>query len=122
MFILALFSLSGLDQAFVQAYAWGTMLRDRAPEVGLSEALDTTFSGDHPCEVCQAIAEASHHQNDKAPIEQSPESSSKDFSPLMSLRAITITPPSATAPLPGFRGIADRSIVLELPTPPPRWV
>ena len=47
------------------------MINDRAPEVGLTEALDSTFSGDEPCELCLAIAAAAQKDQEKTPLENS---------------------------------------------------
>ncbi|MDB9742001.1 hypothetical protein OAB00_04050, partial [Akkermansiaceae bacterium] len=47
--ILAL--LDGYSVIF-QSLAWTSMLYERVPTLGISEAIDTTFSGDQPCEKC----------------------------------------------------------------------
>jgi len=98
------------------------MLRDRTPEMGLSKALDSTFSGEQPCEICLAIIEAAQQEQEEQPVGSASDPKPKLFSAHVSIRPIVVTPPSASISLPGFCGPADRSIVLELPTPPPRWV
>lgn len=33
------------------------MIADRAPVVGITEAITTTFDGEHPCRMCDALKE-----------------------------------------------------------------
>ena len=54
-----------------QSWAWLTMLQDRAPEQGVVEALDSTFSGDAPCPMCCAIQEERQEKQEQAPIPES---------------------------------------------------
>jgi hypothetical protein len=54
-----------------QSWAWFTMVQDRAHEMGVSEALDSTFSGDAPCPMCCAIQEERQEKEEQAPVPES---------------------------------------------------
>ncbi len=51
-----------------QGWAWITMIHDRAPEMGLQDAVEDTLSGDHPCPMCLALAEERRKDDEEAPI------------------------------------------------------
>lgn len=63
--------LGGGPLAMYQVFAWSQMLHNRIPDQGLVKALDSTFSGEAPCEYCKAIAaikaEEKKPYNDKIP-------------------------------------------------------
>jgi len=54
-----------------QSWAWITMVQDRAPEQGITEALDSTFSGAAPCSMCCAIQEERQEKEEQAPVPES---------------------------------------------------
>lgn len=54
-----------------QSWAWITMMQERAPEQGMTEALDSTFSGDAPCPMCCAIQEKRQEKEEQVPIPES---------------------------------------------------
>ena len=46
----------GLHWAFIQSAAWVTMLVTYTAETGsLSQAVEDTFDGSHPCKLCKAL-------------------------------------------------------------------
>src|ERR1035438_7892946 len=47
----------GLPWAFLQWFAWTTMLVDNLTTNSFFVALQRTFDGKHPCPLCKAIAE-----------------------------------------------------------------
>ena len=49
---IAAITLMEVPSAVLQTYAWVTMLHDRIPQQGISEALLTTFDDEHPCDHC----------------------------------------------------------------------
>ena len=120
--LLALFSLSGMDRALVQAYAWGTMIHDRAPEMGLDSAINDTFSGDHPCEVCLAVLEETHKQQQPAPGPEQQDQNPKLFATASLPPSIGLATPIGSQILPAGPPAAFDSVIHELPTPPPRRV
>ncbi len=58
--------LLGGDLAVLQLVAWTSMILTRAPEQGMTAALESTFDGEHPCALCSAIAQA--HDRDQKPL------------------------------------------------------
>ena len=69
--VLAAFAVMDTHLIFVQGWAWGTMLQERAPERGVVEALDSTFSGSEPCPMCSAVQEEQHEKQKEAPVPES---------------------------------------------------
>ena len=49
--------LSGAHWVVLQGTAWTGMLVSRAVSTSVSEAISSTFDGQHPCAICSAIAE-----------------------------------------------------------------
>ena len=60
--------VSGAHWCALQAFAWTGMLVSRAQATTVSEAVATTFDGDHPCALCQAVEDAQQREkeNDSA--------------------------------------------------------
>ena len=111
-----------MDRALVQAYAWGTMIHDRAPEMGLDSAINDTFSGDHPCELCLAVLEETHKQQQPAPGPEQQDQNPKLFGNTYLPPSISLAPPTGSQILPDYPTGAFDSAIHELPTPPPRRV
>lgn len=63
LLILALLGATGGHWAALQSVAWARMLADNARVAPLSEALEKTFDGKHPCPLCKQIAKG--RQNEK---------------------------------------------------------
>ncbi|MDB4544692.1 hypothetical protein N9Z83_01985 [Akkermansiaceae bacterium] len=120
--LLALFSLSGMDRAFVQGYAWFTMVQDRSSELGVEAAIRDTFSGEHPCEICEAIAEVSRQTPENSPLRENCDTLVKLYAPWLSVKKLQANPPNKSGELIPVTVFEDHSIYLELPTPPPRRV
>lgn len=49
--------LSGAHWLVLQTTAWTGMLVSRSIATSVSDAIDTTFDGQHPCAMCSAIAD-----------------------------------------------------------------
>ena len=120
--LLALFSLSGMDRAFVQGYAWFTMVQERSTEMGVEAAIQETLSGEHPCEICEAIVENAYRSPGDSPLHESCENFVKLYSPWLATNKVQATPPNGTGQLIPMAVSEKRSIYIELLTPPPRWV
>ncbi len=60
--------VSGAHWCALQTFAWTGMLVSRAQTSTVTEAVATTFDGDHPCALCQAVEEAQKREkeNDSA--------------------------------------------------------
>lgn len=56
--------LSGAHWILLQGTAWTGMLVSRAISTSVSEALSSTFDGQHPCAMCSAIAEGKCNEDD----------------------------------------------------------
>ena len=65
----ALFWQVGLPQGLLQTVAWGWMITSYSQEAGLKEGLRKTFDGNHPCGLCERIAQA---RPDTAPATLAP--------------------------------------------------
>ena len=66
--ILAAVSILDAHLMVAQTWAWVSMIYDRAPQEGVSAALDSTFSGDAPCAMCCAIEQERRDTQQQAPI------------------------------------------------------
>jgi hypothetical protein len=69
LFALALVCGAQLHLPALQMVAWTGMVVKYAQDVSLTEALEMTFDGDHPCPLCKAIrkAQTGRQQEIKAP-------------------------------------------------------
>jgi hypothetical protein len=54
--VLALATMLGAHWALLQTVAWTTMLADNLHSGSFQSAVEKTFDGNHPCEMCRAIA------------------------------------------------------------------
>lgn len=101
----------------LQWVAWGAMLVERSYAGTLSEAVDTTFDGQHPCKLCQ-VAEAGRCTDEgNAPLIKLPK---LDLASAR-LAETAVYPPS----LPGLVWVDPAPGVYrpsQPPVPPPRGV
>ena len=67
MMAAALFSAIGGPLALLQGVAWVTMVRDFSKSGSLSQAVEKTFDGQHPCPLCQKLAKA-RAAEERAPV------------------------------------------------------
>ena len=54
--IVALLAASGAHWAALQSVAWTTMLAANLQSSSMSQALEQTFDGKHPCPLCKAVS------------------------------------------------------------------
>ena len=64
---LALFLVAGGHWAMLQGVAWATMVRDFSKTGSLTEAVEKTFDGKHPCAMCKKLSNA-RASEEKAPV------------------------------------------------------
>jgi hypothetical protein len=64
---VALFLSVGGHLAVLQGVAWVTMVRDYSRAGSLTQAVEKTFDGHHPCPLCKKIANQRNHE-EKAPV------------------------------------------------------
>ena len=93
----------GLHWTAIQSMAWTSMIVSRARTGSLSEALRTTFDGQHPCRLCLVVREG------RAADRASSESPSGDTTRAGAPTRLDLAPASAP-----FRLIADGAAL-----PPP---
>ena len=67
MMALALFVAIGGPLAVLQGVAWVNMVHDFSKTGSLTQAVEKTFDGKHPCTLCNKIAAERVHE-EKAPI------------------------------------------------------
>lgn len=63
---LAMFSIAGGHWAVLQTVAWAQMLRDYSKNAPLASAVEKTFSGKAPCELCKKVQEG-RQKEEKSP-------------------------------------------------------
>lgn len=128
--LLALRLLGG-DLALLQGLAWVGMLLERAPEKGLAQAVESTFSGDEPCDLCRAIKKTKDAESASEPV-QAPQEEKLPAGLIAKLKLKEALPleelPSMPESLPLNVAKARRSLDGERaatrsdapPSPPPR--
>jgi hypothetical protein len=107
----------GLPQGLLQTVAWGWMITTYSQDAGLKEGLRKTFDGNHPCGLCERIAQA---RPDTAPATLAPVPATS-MDPFWIFQAVVeparLTHPNLlTSHLASFAG-SDRASPL---LPPPR--
>jgi len=114
-------SLLGAHTAIVQIYAWSTMLKDRIPTQSLETALNTTFSGEHPCEICLKIAaQKETERREKAPTKKNDPQPKKIFSSLSILKHKTPSPLSVRTLYFRYNLYPENQYFINIDTPPPQ--
>jgi hypothetical protein len=117
MMVLAAFVFSCGGQWYVlQGVAWVKMLHDYAQMVPFMEAVNMTFSGKYPCEICKAIAEKQQSENEKI---CSLEKHEKKFFPPLAI--VLALPDTASLQYAGYLS-SFQTRTEPPPTPPPRQV
>ncbi|MGB0991875.1 MAG: hypothetical protein ACPG32_05340 [Akkermansiaceae bacterium] len=110
--------------AVVQSWAWASMLWDRSPEMGLSEAVDSTFSGEQPCPLCCAVQEERQGQQERD--SQAPTTESrhvlKHLVPVTDCSCRLPTPISKFSPIEVVLILPQTSRADRPPSPPPRFL
>lgn len=111
--------LSGAHWMVLQGTAWTGMLVSRAVSTSVSEAISSTFDGQHPCAMCSAIAEGRcNEDNTGANFAPAKKSAEIKFLKLVSAVVPARRKVEGTAVWPSF---APHGVVrVEAPlTPPP---
>ena len=112
--VLALACVIGLHWAFLQTFAWTTMLVDNLASASLSAALQRTFDGKHPCALCRAIAEGKKSEKKADTLLRI-----KKFEGLSAPVAIALSPPASFPPIE-VANVSLGTVSHAPPTPPPR--
>jgi len=114
LLILALLVAAGGHWAALQSFAWARMLADNARVAPLSEAIEKTFDGKHPCELCKCIAKGRHSEK-----KSDTQVEVKKLEFLRQSVALVIASPTHFM-LSGEREIFPSSLTQTPPVPPPR--
>ena len=118
---LGILTLADLPLAGWQAYAWLAMIQDRAPSMGLQDALADTFSGESPCTHCLAIRKAKKQKKETPPLPENRDPAKPAATSPARLAAALFPPqrahwpPPASSPAPPARPA-------KVPLPPPQGV
>ena len=104
----------GLHWSLLQSVAWTTMLVGNLQFLTISEAVQRTFDGKHPCALCKAVAEGKKSEKKSETV-----FSLKKFDGLNQAVAILFSPPASFSAVEA-RAIFLKSFVQAPPTPPPR--
>ncbi len=118
---LAFISIAGGHWAVLQTVAWAGMLHDYTQRTGsVAVAVEQTFDGQHPCELCREIATAKA----KEPQENPTVPKAKDDAKVKALVADSLLRPlvrlAAETCFPRAASESGPSRTEPPPTPPPR--
>jgi hypothetical protein len=111
---VALAGSIGLHWAFLQSFAWTTMLVNNLASHSLSAALQRTFDGKHPCPLCRAIA-----QGRKSERKSDPLLPLKKFEALNQVFELALSPPASFPTVEAPNALLE-TLAHAPPTPPPR--
>lgn len=116
LLITALTAVIGGHWAVLQTVAWTTMLADNLRECSLTQAVQKTFDGKHPCALCKQISAGKKSEKKS---EFTPELRKLEFTHA-GTRFVFAAPTQ-------FRLLAERadslrSLALSPPVPPPRSI
>ncbi len=112
--IIALFAATGTDWIVLQSVAWVRMAANYSQNSTLRDTLVKTFDGNHPCNLCKAIAAGK--KCEKKP-EFPMQSQRVEFPPLNA--QFVFVAPEKFQPLLVVN-LSAESRALQPPTPPPR--
>lgn len=112
--IVALCFSLGLHWLALQSVAWTTMLVENARQVPLSEAVARTFDGNHPCDLCHAVAQGKKSEKKSEIL---PASAKLDL--ICVTRSLVCLPPLVRYAY-GALSFSVPENVLTPPAPPPR--
>jgi hypothetical protein len=112
----ALVSSIGLHWAFFQSVAWVGMVITYSQDSTLTQALEKTFDGKHPCSLCNHIAQA---QKSQKKSERNFEVKKLEF--ISAAQPIAFTGPSHFQ-LQSVGNSSAPQFALAPPVPPPRHV
>lgn len=114
LLIVALLMATGSHWAVLQSIAWTSMLVDNLRNSSLTEAVQRTFDGNHPCALCKQIA-AGKKSEKKAEFP----TVLKKFDFVSERLAFVFSAPSDFHLLPD-RSFSVSNLAHKPPVPPPR--
>jgi hypothetical protein len=114
LLIAAVIAATGTHWFVLQSMAWTGMLARNLQNSSVSQAVERTFDGAHPCSLCKQISKGKQTEKKR---EFQPTCKKLEFSYLA--HAMVFTPPAffwETVPL----NASGNSVPLPPPVPPPR--
>jgi hypothetical protein len=114
LIVLMLVTVTGTHWMLLQSVAWVGMAVSFARTESLPVALEKTFDGRHPCQLCKAVAEGKQHESKQ-------EARQPGFKLELFCEAKPVrldVPPLVESPFPFTASHANRCDVP--PVPPPR--
>ncbi len=118
---LALFSIAGGHWAVLQSVAWAEMLHDYTQRTGsIAVAVEQTFDGQHPCELCQQIQVAKAKEHKEAPAAPARKDDAKVKALLADSVLRPFVPTAQAATIPCAVSACGPGRTDQPPTPPPR--
>ena len=118
---LAFFSIAGGHWAVLQSVAWAEMLHSYSQRSGsVAVAVEQTFDGQHPCELCQQIQVAKAKEHKESPTAPATKEDAKVKALVANsvLPALARTIEAISCPRAVFAPGSSRAE--QPPTPPPR--
>jgi hypothetical protein len=114
--VLALMVSIATPWTLLQSAAWFGMLISYSRVASLSKAIEMTFDGEHPCQLCKYVRQGQQEEREQKPITNC--SDTKFQLALPPVAVVCFYPPSPhqVYQLPQFPG----QRLLRPPTPPPR--
>jgi hypothetical protein len=116
MLLVAVLAVSGGHWLALQTVAWSTMLAENLQSSSVSEAIQNTFDGNHPCSLCKQIAKGKQSEKKtEFPLQLN----RLDFPPVP--ENFVLIAPSRFELLP-VENFSAQTLAQRTPTPPPRTV
>jgi hypothetical protein len=115
----ALFLSAGGHMALLQSVAWATMVHDFSRNGSLTQAVEKTFDGKHPCAMCKKIAKAKNSEasGEKAPVTLKIDKKAEVFVKAPGSELPTpVSRPFAYGPAP-FVSMPERFVAPPVPVP-----
>jgi len=111
--LIACLHLMGGHWFALQTVAWVGMFVENRREAPLTEALEKTFDGEHPCSLCCVVKKGLQEEGEKRPVELVSKVNAV-LNPAVEL------PPPVSVALVYFETPGESSSIrLPLPSPPP---
>lgn len=116
LLLLSVLVTANLHLPALQVVAWARMLVEYSHNRSLSEAVEMTFDGEHPCPMCQSIEAAATNQADTTALD-SASSPQPLYAPAPATAWIHTLVPLARLNLPTTASVHTAH---QPPVPPPR--
>lgn len=108
----------GMHLVVLQVVAWAGMLVTNVGDHGLIDAVGRTFDGDHPCGLCEFVADAAAGSEENEP--------ERDTTDVLTLKWLVLRDQTVALPPPSKRerieslSLCAVRVVAEPGVPPPR--